>query len=139
IMADEVDFMWAAKDWPARAALVPHPPAFVHLLRLLFALFAPSVAAARTLGVLSAIATVWLIPPSVRAWFAGVENRELHATLAVLMFGVSPLAVQNMMLIDIDNTVLTPMLLGMALLWFRSDAWPRSRRLAAMTLATALL
>jgi len=139
IMADEVDFMWAAKDWWANSAMVPHPPAYVHLIRLLFWLLRPSVGAARLLGVVSAVATVWLIPPLVRTCFAGTGREETHAALAVLIFGVSPLAAQNMMLIDIDNTVLSPLLMAAALLWLRSDSWPRSRRIGAMTLAIATL
>jgi len=137
LWADEADFYWVATDWRRFAAMVPHPPAYVDLLRVLFGWFGPSVGTARVVGVVSAIATLWLIPPLARAIWGGSARTDRIAALAAILFAVSPLAIQNMMLIDIDNTVMCAALMGLLWLWMASEHWSRGRRVMVMTLAIA--
>ena len=118
LVLDEIDFMLAAQDWPAHASAVPHPPGFVHLLRLLFAVFGESVAVARLPGLVSALATLWLLPLFVRVLFPDHPRAPALATWAVWFYGLASLTTQNAMLVDIDNTVLVPVVLGLFALWF---------------------
>jgi len=115
---DEWDFMVAARSWPLNGAAVPHPPGYVHLLRLIFAVFGESTTVARIPGIACAVASLWLIPPIVRKVFPDMPDRDAMALIAVWLFGLSPLTTQNAILVDIDNTLMMPVLAMLFMAWF---------------------
>jgi hypothetical protein len=121
LTADEGEFMLAALDWPARRSLIPHPQLYVHALQAAFLLWGESVPAARMVNLLANLATTLLLLPLT----ALVLRRQLppdripHAQIsALLLWAACPLVIQNQLLLDIDNGILTTALTGTLLLWY---------------------
>ncbi len=134
ILADEWDFYRAATHWSQDRYLIPHPHTYVHLMQLSFAIFGQSIGSARLIGVLTAWASLALIPPLVYAFFDRGRQAHWIAVGAVWLYALNPITVQNMMLLDIDNTLLVPALLGMLLVWKSIRDWSPPRRVAALSL-----
>lgn len=106
-----------------------HPPLYIFTLGGVFALFGPSEAAARAVGLAGGAVTIVLVYGLGRALFAAPGV----AALAALMLGLSPYAIQSALLLDIDGALLTPLVLSFLYLYVRG------RRLAAaVVLALAL-
>jgi hypothetical protein len=127
----------ATRHWPDQARLIPHPPAFVHLLRILFALLGEHDWAARLPGLLAALTTLALLPPLARACFGGSKRADLVAAWAGIWFAAAPLTVQNMALVDIDNTVMVPATAALLWLWMWGRDQPLPRRIVTMSIALA--
>jgi len=138
ILADEVDFCLAATDWFQERYRIPHPQAYVHLTQLSFAIFGQGVGSARLPGVLSALACLMLIPSLVYAFFERSEQSRRIAIAAIWLYALNPMTVQNMMLLDIDNTLLVPVLLGMLWVWKSAQNWPFRWRVAVLGMAFAV-
>jgi dolichyl-phosphate-mannose-protein mannosyltransferase len=139
LLMDEMDFIIAARAWPQHGAAVPHPPGYVHLLRLLFSVFGERYSVARIPGIVSAVAALWILPRLVRSVFSNHPQRDLVALISVWLFALSPLTLQNAMLVDIDNTLMTPMLLILFMSWIevrRQGGWKKT---AGMGIWIALL
>ncbi len=138
ILADEWDFYRAITNWTSDRALIPHPQAYVHLAQLSQALFGQTVGAARLVGVLSALLTVWLIPLFAHHFWPDHPQRRRIVVGGIVLTALSPLTVQNAMLLDIDNTLLTPTLLGLAVAWAALQARPARQRWLGLGVCTAL-
>ena len=87
-----------------------HPPLYLYALGLTVALFGPSEAATRGLGVLCQLVTAVLTFDLGRRLAIGRAAPAAAATvagvLAVALFLLNPLTVQAALVLDIDNTVL---------------------------------
>ncbi|MDY0018608.1 MAG: glycosyltransferase family 39 protein [Anaerolineae bacterium] len=137
ILADEWDFYRAAADWAHDRALIPHPQAYVHLLQASLALFGKTPGSARIPGILTALLNLALIPMIVKAFWGDTPTSRRIAIAAVWLYALAPLTPQNMMLVDIDNTLLTTVLLSFIWLWKRTQDWPSPKRITALSIALA--
>ncbi|MBN1888225.1 MAG: glycosyltransferase family 39 protein [Thermoflexales bacterium] len=139
LVADDWDFYLAIVDWQHSRQLIPHPQTYNHLVQLSLAILGVSPQNARVVGVLSGLLNLALIPVLVRQFF-GHEDKTKWVTVAIAaiwLYTLNPLTAQNMMMLDIDNTLLTPALCAMLWLWKRiQDATP-IRRTVALGLAFA--
>ncbi len=140
LIMDEVDFMVASMAWPLDAAAVPHPPGYVHLLRLLFSILSRTETVARLPGIVCALITLWCLPAVIRRVYPDSQDRGVTTLLAIWLLGMAPMTTQSAMLVDIDNTVMTPILLFLFLLWFRcrDDGGPGSVALFGAGFGAAL-
>ncbi len=138
ILADEWDFYRAAADWAHNRALIPHPQAYVHLLQASLALFGKTPGSARIPGILTALLNLALTPMIVKAFWGDTPTSRRIAVVAIWLYALAPLTPQNMMLIDIDNTLLTTVLLGFIWLWKRTQDWPSLKRIVALSCALAV-
>jgi len=138
ILADEVDFYLAATDWFHDRYRIPHPQAYIHLTQLSFVIFGQGIGSARLPGVLSALVNLMLIPLLVYAFLDHSKQAHRIGIAAVWLYALHPMAVQNMMLLDIDNTLLGPVLLGVLWVWKSAQDWSFRRRAAVLGLAFAV-
>jgi len=138
ILADEWDFYRAATRWSQDRYLIPHPHTYVHLTQLSFAVFGQSAGSARLIGVLTALINLALIPLLVHAFFDGSKQAHWITVGAIWLYALHPMTVQNMMLLDIDNTLLVSVLLGALLAWKAVQDWPFHWRVAGLGLVFAL-
>jgi len=117
-----------------------HPPLYLYTLGLAIKLFGASEVTARGVGVVLMALTalgVWALarqtlPAPVREW---------GALLAVALFLVSPLVIQSALVLDIDGTVLTLLLVVWALAYLRLEdthGWRLGAALAALSALFAL-
>lgn len=117
LLADEWDFYRAMTRWSTQRHLIPHPQAYIHVTQGLLALSGVNYSNARLTGVLAALCTLGEIP--LLAYAAWGRRRETFwtATVALWLYTLCPLTAQNMMLVDIDNTLLMPVLCGWLWSW----------------------
>lgn len=92
-----------------------HPPLYLYTLGLTFKLFGVSETNARLLGVATMMLTALLLFLAVRTALSAHPNRDGFALWAVLLYVFNPLTLQSALLLDIDGTVLTVMV--MLLVW----------------------
>ncbi len=137
ILADEWNFYMAMADWTTHRAEIPHPQAYVHLGQLCLAVFGQTISAARLAGVLCAVVSLWLIPLLIYWLWPNHPQQNLMIVIAVALTALAPLTLQNAMLLDIDNTLLTPALMLLLELWAALQHRPPRMRLAALTVALA--
>jgi hypothetical protein len=116
-----------------------HPPLYLYGLGATFKLFGVSETNARLFGVFTMMLTALFLLLTMRAALASHPNRDGFALWAVLLYVFNPLTLQSALLLDIDGTVLTVML--MALVWlylrFRDAGWA-AMLLVAVVFAVAL-
>lgn len=126
LTGDENDFYLAAADWYRFRQLIPHPQLYLHFAQMLFALFGQGTVAMRLASLLPNLAVVFMLVPISRLWD---KTPGRHGQLiAPILFAISPAIVQNSILVDIDNGVLTAMCLVLIWVWFGlSDARPLTR------------
>ncbi len=137
-IADEADFLRALAHWPEFTKDVPHPPGYLFMLHALAASLGPTVAVIRLAGLLGSLATLAMLPALTRS-FVDDPRRATHATLlAMALFGCAPLATQDAVLIDIDNTVMAPTLVALFLFAQRATRTGSRRDLALLAGAFAL-
>ncbi len=106
-----------------------HPPLYVYLLAGSFRLFGESEAAARSVGLLGLACSLLLLYALGRTLF----QVRAAGLLAAGLWALSPFAIQSALLLDIDGTILTPLVLAFVLLFVRGRD-----RVAAGVLALAL-
>ncbi len=138
ILTDEWDFYRAMTDWQNNRALIPHPQAYVHLAQLFMAVLGQTPNTVRLIGMACAVINVWLAPVLIHLFWPLHPRRNDMAVAAIWLTALNPLTIQNGMLIDIDNTLLTSWLLGMLLLWKVAQDWTLGRRIAGLGLAFAI-
>lgn len=136
LVADDELVYNSAVHWPESPMRV-NPPVYMTAVRLSFALFGESVAAARVPGILSGFISLFLIAAIIVRALDGTDKAYLTATVAVGLYALYPQAIQNMMFIDIDAAFLTAVLLGLVWLWLRIDDQPRILRVLILGLAFA--
>jgi hypothetical protein len=138
ILADEWDFYRAIIHWPIQRELVPHPQGYVHFAQLLQTIFGPTIAAARLAGLLSALFSVWLLPALTAVFYPDRPERARLTVLAIALTALSPLVIQNTLLLDIDNTLLIPATLLILIAWAALNTHAPRRRVAVLSLLVAV-
>ena len=116
-----------------------HPPLYLHLVALVFALAGTGAAQARLFGLGCLVATILAMYLLSQAVFRDRADRRAIGLLAAFLFAVNPLAIQGALVVDIDNTLLTPALLLALLAAVRSLDTGPSRDLALGALVAVLL
>jgi len=137
---DENDFFLAAADWLNLRQVIPHPQLYVHLVQLCFAVWGITPDAARLSVLVPNLITVALIPWLVKLVYrddARRSSRPAISVLAVWLYALSPFVIQNSVLIDIDNGVLTTALTLMLCLWFALKDAPARLRVLLLSLGFA--
>jgi len=137
IVADDELVYTSAVNWPNGPMRV-NPPLYIYSIRLGFAIFGQSVGSARLPGVLSGFVTLFLIPAIVILALGPSERTHWTAALALWLYALSPLSVQNVMFIDIDTASLTAALMGLVWLWLKVESHPTWQRILFLGLAFAL-
>lgn len=118
-----------------------HPPLYIYVLGLDFKLFGVSETSARLLGAAFGLGTGLLVYLTGRALVAGLGvAAEATGLLAAAFFLLSPLATQSALILDIDGTVLTFLLvlITFVVVRFPPRRQPRSRAVLAVLFALAL-
>lgn len=138
LLADDWDFYRAITDWKQLRQLIPHPQTYVHFTQLCLAIFGEKTSNARIPGVLSALCNLILIPMLVYALWGKDQHTDSIAILAIWLYTLNPLTAQNMMLLDIDNTLLTPVLGICIWLWKRRQNHTFAKQALVLGLAFAV-
>lgn len=118
-----------------------HPPLYIYLLGLDFKLFGVSETSARLLGAAFGLGTALLTYLTGRTLAAGLgAAAEATGLLAAALYLLSPLATQSALILDIDGTVLTfvLVLISYVALRFPTSRYPRARPALAALFALAL-
>lgn len=105
-----------------------HPPLYVYLVAAVFGLAGTGAAQARLIGLGCLIATILAIYFLSQEVFRDRADRRAIGLLAAFLFAVNPLAIQGALVVDIDNTLLTPALLLALLAIVRSLDGARATR-----------
>lgn len=105
-----------------------HPPLYIHLVAMVFRIVGTGAAQARLIGLGSLLATILATYLLSEAVFHDRADRRAIGLLAALLFAVNPLAIQGALVVDIDNTLLTPALLLALLAIVRSLDGARATR-----------
>lgn len=141
LTADENDFFLAMAYWADCRRMIPHPHLYVHWAQLLFVLFGATAEAARLSVLIPHLLTlpllVWLARLLYRDAAEGSDWRAI-AGLAIFLYALNPLIVQNSVLIDIDNGLLTTALTALLCLWLASRHWPARARVVALSAGFAI-
>jgi 4-amino-4-deoxy-L-arabinose transferase-like glycosyltransferase len=142
LVTDEHMIFRAAADWYRLRTLHVHPQLFIHWIQLCFLLFGRNVEAARIAMLLPNLATVAAIPwlaqlvyrgelghpdarrPDARRPDARHPDSRPIAILAVWLFALCPLTIQNSVLIDSDSSLLMLATTLMLCLWFATERQP---------------
>jgi len=137
LTTDDNDYFVTATQWQQHRQMVVHPQLYVHFLQLMLALFGKTAAAARLTTLLPNLLTVMLIPWLVWLVYAdsvGYWRQRAIAVLAVWLYALSPLTVQNTALVDNDAGILIVAMLLLLAFWFASSqmaSWQRILLLGA--------
>ena len=141
LTTDENDFFLAIAHWTEWRYLIPHPHLYVHWAQALIGLFGANVSAVRLSVLIPNLLTIALLVYLGRLLYgggAGKNNWAAIAGLAAALYGLNPLTVQNTVLVDIDNSLLTTALLGLLCLWLALRAQPTWMRVMALSIAFAV-
>jgi 4-amino-4-deoxy-L-arabinose transferase-like glycosyltransferase len=104
-----------------------HPPVYMWCLGVALRVFGQFEATARGLGVAFGLITLWLVYHVARC-ITPKDDGRLSGALAVALCAVNPYFIQACLLIDIDGTLYTPLLLLLVYLALRleqSSLWVR--------------
>jgi hypothetical protein len=137
ILADEVQVYLSAIDWPDGPMRV-NPPVYIYAIQLAFKVLGQSVSSARLPGVIGGYATLLLIPIVTRLALGKTDRARWAAVIAIWLYALSPIAVQNMMILGIDNSLLTPAMLALVAVWLAVEQRPAWQRVMLLALALAL-
>lgn len=141
LTADENDFFLAMAYWADWRRIIPHPHLYVHWAQLLFAPMGATAEAARLSVLIPHVLTLPLLVWLARLLYSDAPDRgdwRTIAGLAVFLYALNPLIVQNSALIDIDNGLLTTALTALLCMWLASRHWPARARVAALSIAFAI-
>lgn len=141
LTTDENDFFLAIAHWTEWRYLIPHPHLYVHWAQALVGLFGANVGAVRLSVLIPNLLTIALLVWLGRLLYgsaAGKCNWPAISGLAVLLYGLNPLVVQNAVLIDIDNGLLTTALTGLLCLWLALQAQATGVRIIALSVGFAV-
>ena len=138
ILADEVQVYSSAVGWPNGPMRV-NPPLYIYAVQLCFKLFGQSVNSARLPGVLGGYATLYLVPIVVWLALGQTDRARWAAVVAIWLYALCPIAVQNMMILGVDNSLLTPAMLALVALWLKVESRPTWQRILWLGLGLALV
>ena len=119
LLGDSPYFLFSAKVFNNEALQsyfpqivgVDHPTLYVHILALVDRLIGLNPVSARSIGILSFIATLALIYVVAQNVFKEGKNIFPVGLIAVFLYAINPMAIQGSLLPDNDTTILTPLLL----------------------------
>lgn len=114
-----------------------HPPLYLYTLGLGFKLFGPSETTARGVGVVIMALTALGVYALARQTIP-TPARDWGALLAVVIFLASPLVIQSALVLDIDGTVLTLLVVLWALAYLRLEDTHGRRLVVALALLSGL-
>ena len=86
-----------------------HPPLYIYLMALSFKIFGVNLISARLVGVISIIVSLTLTKYIIKSLYPA-KYWDIFI-IALLLTGLSPYIIQGTVLLDIDNTILTTMIL----------------------------
>lgn len=140
-ITEDADFFAAATRWYVARDRVPHPQLAVHNIQLFMALFGQNFVAARLSSLVPSLITVGLVP-----WLAMLVTKDKETSFrqrivvvfATMLFAASPFAIQNELLVNIDNALLTTVLTLFLCLWFATENWSTKRRLIVLSMSFTL-
>ncbi len=135
LFLDEVDFVVATRHWPAQLGIIPHPPGYAHVLHALFSAFGESTTVARIPGLVGAFVTIALIPALCAELVRDRSRAAVATKVAAALFAANALTPQNAVLVDIDNTLAMPILVGLFLFGRRVVRDPAPSRVVSLAVA----
>ncbi|MCS7062242.1 MAG: hypothetical protein RMN25_13935 [Anaerolineae bacterium] len=141
LTADENEFFMAITRWAEWRHTIPHPHLYIHWAQLMVAIFGATVEAVRLSVLIPHLLTLPLLIWLARLLCGNAAVRTdwpRIAVLAVLLYALNPLSVQNSVLIDIDNGMLTMALTALLCLWLALRQRPVSVRIATLSVAFAI-
>lgn len=91
-----------------RSSMLMHPPTYVYLLSLFIFLFGENTYSIRSVSALFAIGVIILIYLITKKILEtrNIEESEKWALIAAFIYAISPIAIQNSVLVDIDGGLL---------------------------------
>lgn len=142
IYTDEIVFALdfgriSAGDW--NALEIPHPPLYVALGSLATRVWGYTLPAMRVVGGAGYLLTLWLIPLVCSRLADNADQAKRASLIAILAWGIHPLALQGSLLLDIDNTLFPPALLLLTLAVSRAESGPRAGRIILIAGSFALM
>ena len=117
---------------------IPHPPLLTLLLAAAFWITGPGALTARALGLALHVVSVALLALLARRCAPDPQDGRRLAAASAGLYVLLPLAVQYPLFTDIDNSLLTPLLLGSLLLALRHAERPSTAIAAGMAAFFAL-
>jgi 4-amino-4-deoxy-L-arabinose transferase-like glycosyltransferase len=135
IYADEIGVIYAGQSigiWDPHKYILPHPPLYSLLLGVTFRLFGVSVTSARMIGLLSIFLTLALMGSLTSEICNTLQERTTTGILAAILYSMNPLALQGALLLDIDNTILTPLMLILLLAFYKTVRWNQMQRVVVL-------
>ncbi len=96
-----------------------HPPLYLYLLGLTFKLFGDTETTARLFGVACMVLTALFTTLTIRESLRDHPNRDGFAVLGALLYVFNPLTLQSALVLDIDGTVLTALVMALAWLYLK--------------------
>ena len=94
-----------------------HPPLYIYLMALSFKIFGVNLISARLVGAISLIISLLLIRFILKSLYP--EKYQDVFIIALLLTGLSPYVIQGTVLLDIDNTILTTLMLLFLYIYIR--------------------
>lgn len=98
-----------------------HPPLYVSLLGLSFNLFNQEPQSAHIIGIICFFLNVILIYFICKELFEDKRKRAIIASLAIFLYSTSPFIIKGSLLIDIDNTILAPLMMFFVFIFIRLE------------------
>lgn len=122
-MHEEVIHLLYTDSWEHTLKYYGHPPLYVFLIRLVREFFSDSYQAVYVIGIMSFIIDVYLIGRIVDRMFKDSPQgtRSKIKLAGMWMFVLMPIAIQGSLLLEMENTVLTPLCLLSILYYFNKD------------------
>ncbi|MCS7002676.1 MAG: glycosyltransferase family 39 protein, partial [Dehalococcoidia bacterium] len=106
-----------------------HPPMYVFTLGWWMSVFGISATSARLFGVFTMMLTALFVALTARTALRDHPNRDGFALWGAALYIFNPLTLQSALLLDIDGTVLTVMLMALVWLYLVVQNWGWSGRL----------
>jgi 4-amino-4-deoxy-L-arabinose transferase-like glycosyltransferase len=106
---DNVKWIWKESPRPMFCYGLAHAPLYVYLLALSLKIFGMTNWAARLPGLLCLLTTLWLLRGILRQILSPEKARGAFAVTAFL-FLINPLILQEGLMLDLDNTVVTTLI-----------------------------
>ncbi len=103
-----------------------HPPLYPYLVAWSLSIFGDSFSSARLIGIGAYFVSAFLVYFIATVISQGTERSGYAASSAVALYMASPLVIQGSLLLEIDNTILTP-LIAAAVLMIVHPVWHTRR------------
>jgi hypothetical protein len=98
-----------------------HPPLYVTTLGLFFRLFNGAPQSAQIVGIICFLLNLILIYFICNELFSQEKRRHFITSLALFLYSLNPMVIKGSLLIDIDNTILTPLMIFFLFIFIRME------------------